>query len=104
MSRDVFVSGLNTKFILDRLFEENYPDFDKTIEIALAMEKATLGANKIFQPHKAVNQVRQHFPRKAYDKSNDRHNLGKVNKPSNQNQSLWCMGCGKLGHKAPECY
>lgn len=73
MLTDVFV---NTKFILDRLFEENDPDFDKAIEIALAMEKATLGANEIFQPHKAVNQIRQHFPRKAYDKINDRRNLG----------------------------
>lgn len=41
MLRDVFVSGLNTKFILDRHFE-NDPDFYKIIEIALAMEKATL--------------------------------------------------------------
>ncbi len=47
MLRDVFVSGLRSKNILDRLFEEDDADLDKTLAIALAMEKAVRGANDV---------------------------------------------------------
>ncbi|GBM53259.1 hypothetical protein AVEN_128425-1 [Araneus ventricosus] len=55
MLRDVFVSGLRDKAILDRLFEEDNIDLEKTLQIALAMEKACKGANDIMgQGIKAV--------------------------------------------------
>ncbi|GFR29769.1 uncharacterized protein K02A2.6 [Trichonephila clavata] len=47
MLRDVFVSGLRDKMILDRLFEEDNINLEKTLNIALAMEKAFKGANDI---------------------------------------------------------
>ncbi|GFR14890.1 uncharacterized protein K02A2.6 [Trichonephila clavata] len=47
MLRDVFVSGLRDKIILDRLFEEDNINLEKTLNIALAMEKAFKGANDI---------------------------------------------------------
>ncbi|GBN26034.1 hypothetical protein AVEN_86874-1 [Araneus ventricosus] len=47
MLRDVFVSGLRDKAILDRLFEEDNIDLGKRLQIALAMEKSCKGANDI---------------------------------------------------------
>ncbi|GFR23176.1 retrovirus-related Pol polyprotein from transposon 412 [Trichonephila clavata] len=47
MLRDVFVSGLRDKMILDRLFKEDSVDLEKTLNIALATEKAFKGANDI---------------------------------------------------------
>ncbi|GFQ86533.1 uncharacterized protein K02A2.6 [Trichonephila clavata] len=47
MLRAVFVSGLRDKRILDRLFEEDNINLEKTLNIALAMEKAFKGANDI---------------------------------------------------------
>ncbi|GFU89183.1 uncharacterized protein CG43867 [Trichonephila clavipes] len=47
MLRDVFVSGLRDKMILDRLFEEDNINLEKTLNIALAMEKAFKGTNDI---------------------------------------------------------
>ncbi|GFX55977.1 retrovirus-related Pol polyprotein from transposon 412 [Trichonephila clavipes] len=47
MLRDLFVSGLRVKMILDGLFEEDNINLEKTLNIALAMEKAFKGANDI---------------------------------------------------------
>lgn len=116
MLRDVFVSGLNAKYILDRLFEENDPDFDKTVGIALALEKATLGASEILhQPHRPIHQMKPDFKRggntnhdnaskptvknKNFKVSSRPNNLGQ-----SQGQSTQCMRCAKMGHKAPDCY
>ncbi|GFX47347.1 transposon Tf2-9 polyprotein [Trichonephila clavipes] len=43
MLRNVFVSGLRDKMILDRLFEEDNINLEKTLNIALAMEKLLKG-------------------------------------------------------------
>ncbi len=42
MLRDVFVSGLRDRTIVDRLFEEDDLELSKTLAIALAMEKARM--------------------------------------------------------------
>ncbi|GBN45085.1 hypothetical protein AVEN_98137-1 [Araneus ventricosus] len=47
MLRNVFVSGLRDKEILDWLFEEDNIDLEKTLQIALTMEKACKEANDI---------------------------------------------------------
>lgn len=50
--RDVFISTLHSKSILDRLFEDDIP-LDRTLEIASEMEKATEGVSAILkQCHK----------------------------------------------------
>ncbi|GFW80444.1 uncharacterized protein K02A2.6 [Trichonephila clavipes] len=55
MLRDVFVSGLRDKMILDRLFEEDNINLEKTLNIALAMEKAFTGTNDIMG--RAINSM-----------------------------------------------
>lgn len=42
--RDVFVSGLNSKAVLDRIFEDDI-NLEKILELALALEKATIGVH-----------------------------------------------------------
>ncbi|GFY09551.1 retrovirus-related Pol polyprotein from transposon 412 [Trichonephila clavipes] len=55
MLRDVFVSGLRDKMILYRLFEEDNINLEKTLNIALAMEKAFRGTNDIMG--RAINSM-----------------------------------------------
>ncbi|GFU07178.1 transposon Tf2-9 polyprotein [Trichonephila clavipes] len=74
MLRDVFVSGLRDKMILDRLFEEDNINLEKTLNIALAMEKAFRGTNDImgrainpmqtFKKHMDKNPILQKAERK----------------------------------------
>ncbi|GFT88666.1 retrovirus-related Pol polyprotein from transposon 412 [Trichonephila clavipes] len=76
MLRDVFVSGLRDKMILDRLFEEDNINLEKTLNIALAMEKAFRGTNdimgrainsmKTFKKHMDKNPILQKAERKHY--------------------------------------
>ncbi|GFW38872.1 retrovirus-related Pol polyprotein from transposon 412 [Trichonephila clavipes] len=76
MLRDVFVSGLRDKMILDRLFEEDNINLEKTLNIALAMEKAFKGTNDImgrainsmqtFKKHMDKNPILQKAERKHY--------------------------------------
>lgn len=47
MLRDIFVSGLRHNHLLDRIFEEDNPSLKKTIELALAIEKAGVGTYRI---------------------------------------------------------
>ncbi|GFU75272.1 uncharacterized protein TNCV_1717001 [Trichonephila clavipes] len=56
MLRDVFVSGLRDKMILDRLFEEDNINLEKMLNIALAMEKAFRGTNDIMG--RAINSMK----------------------------------------------
>ncbi|GFW00810.1 transposon Tf2-6 polyprotein [Trichonephila clavipes] len=74
MLRDVFVSGLRDKMILDRLFEEDNINLEKTLNLALAMEKAFRGTNDImgrainsmqtFKKHMDKNPILQKAERK----------------------------------------
>ncbi|GFW03249.1 transposon Tf2-9 polyprotein [Trichonephila clavipes] len=76
MLRDVFVSGLRDKMILDRLFEEDNINLEKTLNISLAMEKAFKGTNDImgrainsmqtFKKHMNKNPILQKAERKNY--------------------------------------
>ncbi|GFT10874.1 retrovirus-related Pol polyprotein from transposon 412 [Trichonephila clavipes] len=66
MLRDVFVSGLRDKMILDRLFEEDNINLEKTLNIALAMEKAFKGTNDIMG--RAINSMqtfKKHMDKKS---------------------------------------
>ncbi|GFY04210.1 transposon Tf2-9 polyprotein [Trichonephila clavipes] len=74
MLRDVFVSGLRDKMILDRLFEEDNINLEKTLNIALAMEKAFKGTNDIMG--RAINsmQTLKHMDKKSnFTKAERKH-------------------------------
>ncbi|GFW05027.1 uncharacterized protein K02A2.6 [Trichonephila clavipes] len=81
MLRDVFVSGLRDKMILDRLFEEDNINLEKTLNIALAMEKAFKGTNDIMG--RAINSM-QTFKKHMDKKSNF------TKKPK---EKLYCSRC-----------
>ncbi|BES87362.1 Hypothetical Protein NTJ_00167 [Nesidiocoris tenuis] len=116
MLRDVFVSGLRAKSILDRLFEEDDISLSKTIKLALAIEKATCGTNEILHTENpTVNRVGNYKKSSAkYRKSSSTPSY----KPSPtqakyRNQSttfkqppnikIRCLRCGKFTHSAKEC-
>ncbi|GFX59067.1 uncharacterized protein K02A2.6 [Trichonephila clavipes] len=86
MLRDVFVSGLWDKMILDRLFEEDNINLEKTLNIALAMEKAFKGANDIMG--RGINSM-QTF-KKHMDK--------KSNFTKNRKKTLYCSRCTDTNH------
>ncbi|GBM07216.1 Uncharacterized protein K02A2.6 [Araneus ventricosus] len=91
MLRDVFVSGLRDKAILDRLFEEDNIDLEKTLQIALAMEKACKGANDIMgQRIKAVYAGKKQMNKKS-------------NFVSKQKKPLFCSRCTGTDHVKEKC-
>ncbi|GBN68939.1 Transposon Tf2-6 polyprotein [Araneus ventricosus] len=91
MLRDVFVSGLRDKAILDRLFDEDNIDLEKTLLIALAMEKACKGANDIMgQGIKAVYAGKKQMNKKS-------------NFVSKQRKPLFCSRCTGTDHVKEKC-
>ncbi|GFT90844.1 uncharacterized protein K02A2.6 [Trichonephila clavipes] len=91
MLRDVFVSGLRDKMILDRLFEEDNITLEKTLNIALAMEKAFKGTNDIMG--RAINSM-QTF-KKHMDK--------KSNFTKGRKKTLYCSRCTGTNHAKENC-
>ncbi|GFW15163.1 transposon Tf2-9 polyprotein [Trichonephila clavipes] len=91
MLRDVFVSGLRDKMILDRLFEEDNINLEKTLNIALAMEKAFRGTNDIMG--RAINSM-QTF-KKHMDK--------KSNFTKSRKKTLYCSRCTGTNHAKENC-
>ncbi|GFS65869.1 retrovirus-related Pol polyprotein from transposon 412 [Trichonephila clavipes] len=112
MLRDVFVSGLRDKMILDRLFEEDNINLEKTLNIALAMEKAFRGTNDImgrainsmqtFKKHMDKNPILQKKPKeKLYCSRCTGTNHAKENC---RFISSKCNFCGKIGHIKQACF
>ncbi|GFW31144.1 uncharacterized protein K02A2.6 [Trichonephila clavipes] len=91
MLRDVFVSGLRDKLILDRLFEEDNINLEKTLNIALAMEKAFKGTNNIMG--RAINSM-QTF-KKHMDK--------KSNFTKSRRKTLYCSRFTGTNHAKENC-
>ncbi|XP_065217325.1 uncharacterized protein K02A2.6-like [Planococcus citri] len=104
MLRDVFVSGLRSKPILDRLFEEDDIPLDKTLSIAQAIERALASTNEILSPavsdapvHKLQNQNqnRSRFKKKTYSCDNG----GQFQSAT----TTQCIRCGLNNHTAANC-
>ncbi|XP_065219751.1 uncharacterized protein K02A2.6-like [Planococcus citri] len=104
MLRDVFVSGLRSKPILDRLFEEDDIPLDKTLSIAQAIERALASTNEILSPavsdapvHKLQNQNqnRSRFKKKTYSSDNGGQSQGAT--------TTQCIRCGLNNHTAANC-
>ncbi|GFT44920.1 uncharacterized protein K02A2.6 [Trichonephila clavipes] len=91
MLRDVFVSGLRDKMILDRLFEEDNINLEKTLNIALAMEKAFRGTNDIMG--RAINSM------KTFKKHMDK----KSNFTKSRKKTLYCSRCTGTNHAKENC-
>ncbi|GFW76444.1 transposon Tf2-9 polyprotein [Trichonephila clavipes] len=112
MLRDVFVSGLRDKMILDRLFEEDNIDLEKTLNIALAMEKAFRGTNDIMG--RAINSMqtfKKHMDKKSnFTKAERKHYIvHDAQVPTMQKEncrfiSSKCNFCGKIGHIKQACF
>lgn len=105
MLRDVFVSGLRSKAILDRLFEEDDISLEKTIELALAMEKATIGTYEILQPSSSptVNKISMQNQFKLSSNNKNVKFQQQNNAKPNKYPNLKCLRCGKLSHTANNC-
>ncbi|CAA9999561.1 unnamed protein product, partial [Nesidiocoris tenuis] len=98
MLRDAFVSGLRSKAMLDRLFEEDDVDLKRTMELASAIERACEGTTEVLHqvtpPAQAVHKIKFH-KRKPQPQSRP------LRKKS---EKIICFKCGaKNSHKAPAC-
>ncbi|GFX57888.1 transposon Tf2-9 polyprotein [Trichonephila clavipes] len=91
MLRDVFVSGLRDKMILDRLFEEDNINLEKTLNIALAMEKAFRGTNDIMG--RAINSM------KTFEKHMDKNPILQ----KSRKKTLYCSRCTGTNHAKENC-
>ncbi|GFT43087.1 transposon Tf2-6 polyprotein [Trichonephila clavipes] len=91
MLRDVFVSGLRDKMILDRLFEEDNINLEKTLNIALAMEKAFRGTNDIMG--RAINSM------KTFKKHMDKNPILQ----KSRKKTLYCSRCTGTNHAKENC-
>ncbi|XP_054723430.1 uncharacterized protein K02A2.6-like [Uloborus diversus] len=117
MLRDVFVSGLRDRNILDRLFQEDDIDLEKTLKIALSMEKAVKGANEIIGTSaemkvlktmkKGFKTQKQNFVAKNNKNKNETCSrcLGTDHNKNNcRFSSSECLFCRKIGHIAKACF
>ncbi|GFW50084.1 transposon Tf2-9 polyprotein [Trichonephila clavipes] len=113
MLRDVFVSGLRDKMILDRLFEEDNINLEKTLNIALAMEKAFRGTDDIMG--RAINSMRtfkKHMDKKNPILQKSRKKKLYCSRCTGTNHakencrfiSSKCNFCGKIGHIKQACF
>ena len=111
MLRDVFVSGLRDRAILDRLFEEDNISLENTLKIALAMERASKGANEIIgrpQEIKEFSAEKKWQKAKPFQKKNrDQCTRCTSTKHSSDDcgfKNSKCHFCDKVGHIKKACF
>lgn len=110
--RDIFVGGLKDKQILDRLFEEDDISFEKTIEIASAIEKASQGARDILSvPSFAVNKIsdKPKSPKSTFSRDKENRRCFRCGKNTHtakycKIKNLVCSLCKKPNHVASVCF
>lgn len=102
MLRDVFVSGLRDRNILDRLFQEDDIDLENTLKIALSMEKAVKGANEIMGKSAEMKAFKANKKGSKFSKQRYEKNKNETKKTAkNKNES--CIRC--LGnHSKNNCW
>lgn len=92
MLRDVFVAGIRSRSILDRIFEEDNTPLDKIYQIAIAIEKAEMSTREMLhsntQPQ--VNKVNKSFVQKKQSSATASTSKG-------------CLACGDRSHTWHEC-
>ncbi|GFY08255.1 transposon Tf2-9 polyprotein [Trichonephila clavipes] len=110
MLRDVFVSGLRDKMILDRLFEEDNNYLEKTLNIALAMEKAFKGTNDVGRAINSMKTFKKHMDKKSnFTKSRKKTYCSRCTGTNHAKEncrfiSSKCNFCGKIGHIKQACF
>src|SRR5436190_10931815 len=108
--RDVFVSGLRNKAILDRLFEEDDISLDHTIEIATAIEKASSSSNLILTtPALTLNKINNHKTDPTKEKSTSMSHCLRCADTSHLSKqctakNLYCSYCKKHNHVIQVCF
>lgn len=111
MLRDVFVSGLREKRILDRVLEEDNSDFDKVYKLALSIEAASSGTSDLLQPFSLatatnnVNKIGHSNTKKDYGKKSktNSHSPAPADNKADPAASWTCWKCGEKRHKANMC-
>lgn len=94
--KDVFVAGIRSRSILDRLFvEPDTADLDKLYNTALAIDKAEASSAKLLAPL-PVNKL------KLNTKKSDGKPVQAKGKAYNSGKKV-CLACGKENHIFSEC-
>jgi len=100
--KDVFVAGIRSRSILDRLFiEEETADIKKLFSLAVTVEKAEESTSRVLGTASTSQDV--HKLRKRTSKIPQERKP--VSKPSSDspNKSKSCSSCGKSNHLNSEC-
>lgn len=103
MLRDVFVSGLRSRNILDRLFEEDDTGLDKTLNIALAMEKAVRGAKDVMGNSYDIKEFKVGKQNKQFKDSNPKGNGSFRGYEKKQGKDRACTRCTGVNHNSSNC-
>ena len=94
MLRDVFVSGLRDKAILNRIFEEDNITLDDTLKIALAMEKALKSSSEILEKPTNIH---------SFGMGKNNKNVGKKGKIGYAAKNKSCTRCNGTDHDRNGC-
>lgn len=123
--RDIFVSGLKSKTILDRLFQEDDPSLTEVVRIAQSIERAEGATSEVLQSQPTqvpavtepatvnlVKSVPDAAKRMSWSRNVKRTPVASKTgtgtspapplTPSNESTDV-CYGCGEKGHRRPAC-
>lgn len=117
--RDIFVAGIRSSAILNRLFEHEPQPLDKTFTIALSVEKASEGAVEMLQPNRkdaaTINKVRVQPKKNTNGTQFDTKQSGKqktdslqkkeqtAEQPSEGKKTVKCNKYGYTNHLTRDC-
>jgi len=104
--KDIFVAGVRSRSILDRLFTEpDTSDLDQLYKVAVAIERAEESSAKLLAPQSTpIHKVYSKNTRKPGGKPLQQK--GKASNSSNTSQPTFvpvCYACSKEGHLSSEC-
>lgn len=103
--KDVFVAGLRSRSILDRLFiEDDGADFDKLYKLAIAVEKAEESTQKVLGGTSTpVNHVETN-KKSSRDRPNKKFSQKDSSTSSTKKKHVQsCSACGKDNHQLADC-
>ncbi|XP_065204102.1 uncharacterized protein K02A2.6-like [Planococcus citri] len=105
MLRDMFVGGLRSKDMLNRLFTEKDLTFKRAVEIAVSMETSAINSAAITSSFNGTQSVSNHVPEplKKLKKGKPPPKPKSTPEVKKSDQTPICFKCAKSGHRSPDC-
>lgn len=102
MLRDVFVSGLRSKDMMNRLFTEKDLTFERAVEIATSMEASAKNTAAIGN-YVVDKSVSEPGVKKLSKKNKPKPQCKKEPEKKSDNTPITCFKCAKPGHRSNVC-